>query len=95
MKECKANFKSYYKDFQEIYSTLSTEQKIDNQQHAFGHKVLSKNFETEELVKKNISYTDIFKNTDKQKDATVLIHATFADKKKIQVKKVPQTSCRI
>ena len=90
MKECKANSKSY-KYFQEIYSTLCTEKKTDNQQHVFVHK----NFETEELVKKNISYTDIFKNTDKQKDATVLIHATFADKKKNQVKKVPQTSCRI
>ena len=72
VRECKANFRSYYKDSQEIFCILCTEKKIDNQQHVLECKVLSNNCKSEELVKNKISYEDIFKDTNKQKNVTAL-----------------------
>ena len=72
MRECKANFRSYYKESQEIFCTLCTEKKIDNQQHVLECKMLSKHCKSEKLVKNKILYEDIFEDTNKQKNITDL-----------------------
>ena len=70
--ECKANFKSYFKNSQEIFCKICIEKKIDNQRHVLECKVLRKNLKSEELVKNKISYEDIFNDTEKQKNVTAL-----------------------
>ena len=72
MRECKAKFRSYYKESQEIFCTLCTEKKIDNQQHVLECKILNKHCKSEKLVKNKILYEDIFEDTNKQKNITDL-----------------------
>ena len=69
VRECKANFKSSFKNSQEIFCKICTEKKIDNQPHVLECKVLSKSLKSEEL---EISYEDIFHDTKTQKNVTVL-----------------------
>ena len=82
VRECKANFSSQYRSTQEVYCTLCTEQKPDDQKHVLQCKVLSDQLKSDEMVINKISYDDIFKGPTNQKNITSLFSKLLEIKKK-------------
>ena len=72
LKECKANFKSQFQNENEILCKLCTEMKPDNQQHMVECKELISKIKSQELVNEKIEYEDIYKDTQKQKNITMM-----------------------
>ena len=72
LKDCKANFKSQYKNQKEILCNLCNVSEIDSQQHMLECKELKKEIKNDDLVHQKIVYEDIFKDTLKHKNTATL-----------------------
>ena len=91
LKDCKANFKSQYKNQKEILCNLCNVSEIDSQQHMLECKELKKKIKNDDLVHQKSIYEDIFKDTLKQKNIATLFGQLSEIKKSKIEKNTPST----
>ena len=72
VKVCKANFRTHFKSTQDVFCKFCNESKFDDQPHMLECKELNKHVLSNELAKQQVKYSDIFENTEKQKEITCL-----------------------
>ena len=79
--ECKANFKSRYRD-DDLKCPFCTEDYAD-QKHMLGCKVLSKHITSDDLTESKAVYEDIFNEVRKQKTVTLIFKGLIDIRKKL------------
>ena len=72
VKVCKANFRSHFKYTHDMFCKFCNESKSDDQPHMLECKELNKHVLSDELAKHKVRYSDIFEDTEKQKEITSL-----------------------
>ena len=92
VRQCKANFSSQYKQPHETFCIFCSEKKPDDQKHTLECKGLIKHLKSEKVVQKKIEYSDIYKDTLKQKNVTALFSELLKVKNELMESYNPSTS---